>query len=64
MSNLFTAVSVEQQEIVTGGDNTAANIAFVGVYGDNNGVILGQAAQLISVRNLDNASVKIKGFRG
>jgi hypothetical protein len=64
MSYLFTAVTVEQQEIVAGGyseaNNYANNGAYICVYGDNNYVYLEQEIKLISLRQ---SEVKL-GRRG
>jgi len=66
MSNLFTAVSVEQQEIVTGGDgdanNTVTNFVSFTVFGSNNVVLVEQAGQLTSLRNPNNAFVIIENL--
>ena len=67
MSVLFTAVSVEQQEIVAGGirdqaNNAATNVAIFEVKGRKNEVTFSQTAQVISVRTPNNSTIKIKGI--
>ena len=61
MSVLFTAVSVEQQEIVAGGGDeaTVANVAILEVKGKKNEVKVSQTARLINLRNSRLARVTI-----